>query len=85
MTMIAFSMFISLILLVFNSLDPRTKTRSDIYMSLMKLGIGVTLGFIIILLYGIGIPGLKYLFMFIGFGGIVHLFLTYKVPEVSNI
>lgn len=83
--MIAFAMFISLLLLMFNSLDPRTVRRGEVYGSLMKLVIGTTLGFVIILLYGIGIPGLKYMFMFIGFGGIVHLFLTYRTSELSNV
>lgn len=84
MTMIAFAMFISLLLLMFNSLDPRTVKRGEVYGILMKLLIGTTLGFVIILLYGIGIPGLKYLFMFIGFGGIAHLFLTYRTTDIAN-
>lgn len=84
MTMLAFAMFISLILLIFNSIDPRTSTRGDLYSTLTKLFIGSMLGFIIILLYGVGIPGLKYLFILIGFGGLAHMILTYRVPEVSR-
>jgi hypothetical protein len=78
-------MFISLIVLMVNSLDPRIANKTDITNTFIKLGLGSVLGFMIILLYGIGVPGLKYLFMFIGVGGVAHLFLSYKSPESLNI
>lgn len=82
--MLAFAMFISLILLLLNSVDPRTASRGELYTTLAKLFIGSMLGFLIILLYGVGVPGLRYLFMLIGFGGLAHMILTYKVPEISR-
>jgi hypothetical protein len=81
MTMLAFIMFVSLIILMVNSFDPRLASKADITNTFVKLCLGVLLGFFIILLYGVGVPGLKYLFAFIGFGGIAHLFLSYKSPE----
>jgi len=84
MTVMAWMMFLSLILLIINSVDPRFTSKSEIMSVLFKLGIGSLLGFCIILLYGVGLPGLKYFFYIIGIGGIAHLFLLYKATPVAH-
>jgi hypothetical protein len=86
MNLIAFSMFVSLIFILVNNLDPRTNDVGERASGLIKLLCGAILGFVIILLYGIGMPGLRYIFLIIGFGGILHLCVshtllrTYKIP-----
>ena len=81
----ALVMFVSLILLVVNAFDPRIANKADIIYTMIKLSVGAVLGFFIILLYGVGVPGLKYLFMLIGIGGITHLLMSYKTPEVYKL
>lgn len=69
-------MFVSLLVIVANYLNPRNASTAQFISGLLKLSIGILLGFAIILLYGVGFPGLRYLFMIIGIGGILHLVLS---------
>ena len=84
MVVMAWMMFLSLILLVINSVDPRFASKTEIFSAVFKLGIGALLGFFIILLYGVGLPGLKYFFYILGIGGIAHLFLLYKGTTLAH-
>ncbi len=74
-------MFVSLIFIIANTLDPRLAKGAEFYTGIVKLLVGTLLGFVIILLYGVGFPGLKYIFVFIGVGGILHLFLSEKYQD----
>lgn len=78
MNLLALLMFISLIMIVITSFDPRFVTVKEVKSTLIRFSMGVVLGFFIMLLYGLGFPGLRYLFMLIGIGGFAHLFITRK-------
>lgn len=65
-------------MVVLTSLDPRSATFDQIKASLFRLGIGIVLGFVIMLLYGLGMPGLRYFFMLIGIGGVAHIVAARK-------
>lgn len=69
-------MVISLLMVLVTTLDPRISNTQEIKSGLFRLSLGGVLGFIIMLLYGLGFPGLQYFFMIVGIGGIVHLFAT---------
>lgn len=85
MNLIALSMLVSLILIVANFLDPRASSKNDRVSGIVKLSLGVLLGFVIILLYGLGLPGLRFLFMFIGVGGILHILLTDRLGRTFKL
>jgi hypothetical protein len=84
MNLIALSMFISLIVLLANSFDPRVP-HTEYTSNIVKVLAGIVLGFVIILLYGVGFPGLRYIFFLIGIGGIFHLILTSRTTEPVSV
>lgn len=76
MNIIAVLMVVSLLATVITSIDPRVAGISHLKTEIIRISIGIILGFALLFLYGLGIPGLKYFFFVIGIGGFIHLFFS---------